>query len=385
MIKKILLICFILINFSFSQQLELKSGWNLIGAKEDISISSLNKSCINAVYLYDAYSNTWSDYTRNSVSSQPVNGTNIQPPLIDKSTANTISSLNVGTGVWIHAAYSCRFNVNYNNNNNFDGVELYRKFCWGCHGNGELDESARENWEKIQDNKGGKGYLRYVLTYNQLEAIERDTRNLRYLPKEEEDEFPYHLAMSSSTNPNPTPDPEPNPDPDPTPDPEPEPEPDPTPDSNPDEPYDNSNKTGIDLYYHYCYACHGTRAYNESSSEISEKIYKIEGMKSLAEKLSSSDIKKIADDTKYLSIYDDRSSDYEITPVSVPDSTGDDSLDGMQLYQKYCYSCHGTKSYGEEAYEISREIDRVEGMKSLKDVLDYNQLEKIYRDTKDYD
>lgn len=271
--KKLLFLTLLSSSILLAQYIDLKSGWNLIGAKETISKSSLNKSCINLVYTYE--NGSWKEYYRRNTSSLPSTPTTFVPPQIDKSTSATFSSLSKGQGFWVHTSYNCKFSVNSNSNNKFDGIDLYRQFCWGCHGNKELDEDAKSTWEKIEDNKGGKGYLKNVLTYEQLLAIERDTNNLRSLPAKTVESFPYYLTQAGKPS-----------------------------DSEGSSGGGSSgggSSTGLELYNQYCYNCHGTRRYAEKAKEVWEKIQANKGgMGYLKNHLSYSDLEKIYQDTRDL-------------------------------------------------------------------------------------
>jgi len=102
--KKILLLVAMIIGLN-AYQINIKSGWQLKGALEDINVTSVfNKPEIISVWTYDDENNKWRAYLPN---------TNID---LNKFGIKPLNTINKGEGFWVNSIENININpVNYKN------------------------------------------------------------------------------------------------------------------------------------------------------------------------------------------------------------------------------------------------------------------------------
>ena len=89
---KAIYVLFVLSTFSFSQMLDIKKGWNLLGATENITLNNAKFICVNSIFIYR--NNNWIAFHTNQ--------------------NNEIISINQGEGFWVYSYDACEENTTNN-------------------------------------------------------------------------------------------------------------------------------------------------------------------------------------------------------------------------------------------------------------------------------
>ncbi len=115
---RMLYIFILLVSNLFSYELQLKKGWHLIGAVEDIKadIFKTEKNCIDCVWKYDK---SWKLFIANGVDYNY--------------TGKTFSFINKGEGFWVKANKEC--NITYNKYQNLQINDTYYQYQWNLNPN----------------------------------------------------------------------------------------------------------------------------------------------------------------------------------------------------------------------------------------------------------
>jgi len=92
--RKFLFISLIFAYLLFAENITIKNGWQLKGAKENINISTFKESCIDLAWKYDSKKNIWKAYFK-----EPQKYSNY---------TNYIEHIYKGDGFWIKSSSSCQ-------------------------------------------------------------------------------------------------------------------------------------------------------------------------------------------------------------------------------------------------------------------------------------
>lgn len=106
--KKVLL-SVVVASSLFSQDMNLASGWQMKGTEVGFSnMQAFNKSCIDAVWSFDTFTNSWKAYSTDSELSQLIK---------NSSTIQNLTSLSVDEGFWVKTNSSCTVSKDSNLSN----------------------------------------------------------------------------------------------------------------------------------------------------------------------------------------------------------------------------------------------------------------------------
>ena len=94
----------ILTTALYSQTINIASGWQLLGAVQDINITKdFNNTCIDTVWIFNTNTQSWSAYSPKS---------DIQTLIANNDAIGSLTYINKGYGYWIKAYNNCVVNIN---------------------------------------------------------------------------------------------------------------------------------------------------------------------------------------------------------------------------------------------------------------------------------
>jgi hypothetical protein len=92
--KKVLLTSIVASSAILAQTIDIKSGWNFVGASSDIELTKFQNSCVDYIFKYDDF---WKVYVANGE---------------DYGKESNIEAINKNDGFYIHASSDCQIQIN---------------------------------------------------------------------------------------------------------------------------------------------------------------------------------------------------------------------------------------------------------------------------------